>query len=173
MVQDYWPSPISMKAENVVISIAGIFTMVFLYLVMTSADSIQDDNNWQISEVCLDDHNSLHTHEHVQLTIIINETQVEISPNIGIGDPGCNGMKGIHTHDNSGKLHIETPSPMSAPLGAFFEIWGESFSDDEIMGHKADGQHEVLLTINGEVNSLYEEYMMEDGDIIEIEYGPK
>ena len=62
---------------------------------------------------------------------------------------------------------------MSAPLGAFFEIWGESFSNDEIMGHKADGQHEVLLTINGEVNSLYEEYMMEDGDIIEIEYGPK
>ena len=173
MVQDYWPSPISMKAENVVISIAGICTIVFFYLVMTPTDSVQDENNWQISNVCLDDHNSLDTHEHVQLTIIINGTRVEISPNIGIGDPGCNGMKGIHTHDDTGKLHIETPSPMPAPLGAFFEIWGESFSDEDIMGNNADDEHEVVLTVNGEVNSLYEEYLMEDGDIIEIEYGLK
>ena len=82
-------------------------------------------------------------------------------------------MKGIHTHDDTGKLHIETPSPMPAPLGAFFEIWGESFSDEGIMGNNADDEHEVVLTINGEVNSLYEEYLMQDGDIIEIEYGLK
>jgi hypothetical protein len=173
MVQDYWPSPIFMKAENVAISIAGFCTVVFIVLVMTSNDAIPEGDNWQISNVCLDDHNSLDTHNHVQLAIIINETQIEIGPNIGIGDPGCNGMKGIHTHDDSGKLHIETPSPMPAPLGAFFEIWGESFDDQEIMGHIADDEHEVVLTVNGEVNLLFEEYMMEDGDIIEIEYRQK
>lgn len=170
MVQDYWPSPISMKAENVIISIAGLCTVIFLFLVVTSPETVQDENNWRISDVCLDDHNSLATHEHVQLTIIINGTQVEIGPNIGIGEPGCDGMKGIHTHDDSGRLHIETPSPMPAPLGAFFEIWGESFSEQEILGHYADDEHEVILTINGEVNSLYEAYIMEDGDIIDIEY---
>ena len=79
-------------------------------------------------------------------------------------------MKGIHTHDDSGRLHIETPSSMPAPLGAFFEIWGESFSEQEILGNYADDEHEVVLTVNGEVNSQYEEYMMEDGDTIDIEY---
>tara|TARA_B100000941_G_scaffold88028_1_gene60939 strand:+ start:407 stop:928 length:522 start_codon:yes stop_codon:yes gene_type:complete len=173
MVQDYWPSPISMKAENVIISVAGLCTVIFLYLTITSTETVQDENNWQISDVCLDDHNSLATHEHVQLTIIINGTQVEIGPNIGIGDPGCDGMKGIHTHDDSGRLHIETPSPMPAPLGAFFEIWGESFSEQQILGHYADNEHEVVLKINGEVNSLYEEYLMKDGDIVDIEYRSK
>jgi sulfur carrier protein ThiS len=62
---------------------------------------------------------------------------------------------------------------MPAPLGAFFEIWGESFDDQEIMGHIADDEHEVVLTVNGEVNLLFEEYIMEDGDIIEIEYRQK
>ena len=56
------------------------------------------------------------------------------------------------------------------PLGAFFEIWGESFSQNEIMGHKNDSNHEIVLTVNGEVNHLYDEYMMQDGDQIRIEY---
>ena len=79
-------------------------------------------------------------------------------------------MKGIHTHDNTGRLHIETPSVMPAPLGAFFEIWGESFSQNEIMGNKNDSNHEIVLTVNGEVNHLYDEYVMQDGDQIRIEY---
>tara|TARA_B100001113_G_scaffold1572_1_gene1392 strand:- start:273 stop:794 length:522 start_codon:yes stop_codon:yes gene_type:complete len=170
MVQDYWPSPTSMKAENIVLSTVAIFTLAFILLTLNSTDSPEEGNNWQIANVCLADHNSLSTHDHAQLVIVINGTEVDIESNIGIGDPDCNGMKGIHTHDNTGRLHIETPSPMPAPLGAFFEIWGESFSEDEIMGHKSDQSHEIILTVNGEVNQLYDEYRMQDGDQIHIEF---
>ena len=170
MVQYYCPSRTSMKAENAVLSTVAIFTLTFILLTLNSPNSPSEEKNWQIANVCLADHNSLASHEHVQLAIIINGSEVEIESNIGIGDPGCDGMKGIHTHDNTGRLHIETPRVMPAPLGAFFEIWGESFSQNEIMGNKNDSNHEIVLTVNGEVNHLYDEYMMQDGDQIRIEY---
>ncbi len=170
MVQDYCPPRISMKAENIVLSTVAIFTLAFILLTLTSTDSPSEEKNWRIANVCLADHNSLSSHEHAQLVIVINGSEIDIESNIGIGDSDCNGMKGIHTHDNTGRLHIETPSPMPAPLGAFFEIWGQSFTQDEIMGHRSDANHEIVLTVNGEVNQLYDEYMMQDGDQIQIEY---
>ena len=38
------------------------------------------------------------------------------------------------------------------------------------MGYKNDSNHEIVLTVNGEINELYDEYMMQDGDQIRIEY---
>ena len=159
-----------MKVENVVLSTLAFFTLAFLVLALNTSDSPSEEKNWRIASVCLADHNSLSSHDHAQLTIVINGSEIDIESNIGIGNPDCDGMKGIHTHDNTGRLHIETPSPMPAPLGAFFEIWGESFSENEIMGYKNDSNHEIVLTVNGEINELYDEYMMQDGDQIRIEY---
>ena len=169
MVQYYCPPRTSMKVENVVLSTLAFFTLAFLVLTLNTSDSPSEEKNWRIASVCLADHNSLSSHDHA-LTIVINGSEIDIESNIGIGNPDCDGMKGIHTHDNTGRLHIETPSPMPAPLGAFFEIWGESFSENEIMGHKNDSNHEIVLTVNGEINELYDEYMMQDGDQIRIEY---
>ena len=170
MVQYYCPPRTSMKVENVVLSTLAFFTLAFLVLTLSTSDSPSEEKNWRIASVCLADHNSLSSHDHAQLTIVINGSEIDIESNIGIGNPDCDGMKGIHTHDNTGRLHIETPSPMPAPLGAFFEIWGESFSENEIMGYKNDSNHEIVLTVNGEINELYDEYMMQDGDQIRIEY---
>ena len=170
MVQYYCPPRTSMKVENVVLSTLAFFTLAFLVLALNTSDSPSEEKNWRIASVCLADHNSLSSHDHAQLTIVINGSEIDIESNIGIGNPDCDGMKGIHTHDNTGRLHIETPSPMPAPLGAFFEIWGESFSENEIMGYKNDSNHEIVLTVNGEINELYDEYMMQDGDQIRIEY---
>ena len=170
MVQYYCPPRTSMKVENVVLSTLAFFTLAFLLLTINTSDSPSEEKNWRIASVCLADHNSLSSHDHAQLTIVINGSEIDIESNIGIGNPDCDGMKGIHTHDNTGRLHIETPSPMPAPLGAFFEIWGESFNENEIMGYKNDSNHEIVLTVNGEINELYDEYMMQDGDQIRIEY---
>ena len=170
MVQYYCPPRTSMKVENVVLSTLAFFTLAFLVLTLNTSDSPSEEKNWRIASVCLADHNSLSSHDHAQLTIVINGSEIDIESNIGIGNPDCDGMKGIHTHDNTGRLHIETPSPMPAPLGAFFEIWGESFSENENMGYKNDSNHEIVLTVNGEINELYDEYMMQDGDQIRIEY---
>ena len=82
-------------------------------------------------------------------------------------------MRGIHTHDDSGRLHIETPSQISAPIGAFFNIWGEVFNSDQILDNKVDSEHEIVMFVNGEINQDFANYLMLDDDVIEIHYQKK
>ena len=112
-----------LKAENAVLSTVAIYIGLYT-LTLNSSNSPSGRKNWQIANVCLADHTNSLSHEHVQLAIIINGSEVEIESNIGIGDPGCDGMKGIHTHDNTGRLHIETPSVMPALWEPFSRFGG-------------------------------------------------
>jgi hypothetical protein len=82
-------------------------------------------------------------------------------------------MRGIHTHDSSGKLHIETTEPMEAPIDAFFQIWGEDFDSTHILNKVSDEDNEVVMFVNGESNSEFENYVMQNGDEIEIRYQAK
>ena len=59
---------------------------------------------------------------------------------------------------------------MDAPIGAFFVIWGEQFDDTHILNKVANDDNEVVMFVNGQQNSDYENYVMKDGDVIEIEY---
>jgi hypothetical protein len=40
----------------------------------------------------------------------------------------------LHTHDFSGRLHIETPTAVNYTLGNFFHIWGQPLAEDNIGG---------------------------------------
>ena len=83
------------------------------------------------------------------------------------------GMRGIHTHDDTGKLHIETPSQISAPIGAFFNIWNEVFNSEQILDNKVNADYEIVMFVNGEANQDFEDYVMLDNDVIEIHYQEK
>ena len=52
----------------------------------------------------------------------------------------------------------------------FFVIWGEQFDDTHILNKVANDDNEVVMFVNGQQNSDYENYVMKDGDVIEIEY---
>jgi len=40
----------------------------------------------------------------------------------------------IHTHDYSGKIHIEGPAPGTFTLGQLFSIWGQPLEADNVAG---------------------------------------
>lgn len=121
-------------------------------------------------------------HWHPELTIVIKGQKQEVSANIGIGpqnstskwyDPMMQ-MTDIHTHDNSGTLHWEV---MAGPvkrghvkLGAFFEIWGKPFSKNQIFDNKSGNGGMVKMTVNGQPNTDFENYIVKDKDKIEISY---
>ncbi|HUL63680.1 MAG TPA: hypothetical protein VLW55_03610 [Burkholderiaceae bacterium] len=76
-------------------------------------------------------------HIHVHLTIALNGQLLEIpeflgtvpsSPTFG----GC--FYQIHNHDFSGKLHIESPTPVNYVLGSFFKIWGQPLTRTNVAG---------------------------------------
>jgi hypothetical protein len=61
-------------------------------------------------------------HVHPILKVFINDKQLPISANIGLeGD--C--QRVLHTHDTSGKIHLESQDRVKYTLQDFFTVWGE------------------------------------------------
>jgi len=74
----------------------------------------------------------LHIHSH--LVLFVRGKQIQIPKLVGIvptgPQTGC--LYWIHTHDESGIIHIEAPEPHDYALGNFFDIWGEDLRPDGI-----------------------------------------
>lgn len=81
-------------------------------------------------------------HVHAFVGIIVNGKQIALPDGLGMKSPGADsgGVTStascfyyLHTHDASGVVHIEDPSPASRStalhtLGQVFAIWGHSLS---------------------------------------------
>jgi hypothetical protein len=72
-------------------------------------------------------------HIHTGLVIFLHGEQVVVPAYIGIFDDSC--LYWLHTHDDSGAMHIESPSKTRVfTLGDFFAVWGYSLSSTDIAG---------------------------------------
>lgn len=106
-------------------------------------------------------------HIHPNLSIIISDEVQTIPAQIGI-KAGC--MNPLHTHDASGKIHVESPVKRDFTLGDFFAVWGETFSADQILEYKVDDTHVIRVTVNGTQNQDFENLVLDDNDQIVISY---
>jgi len=127
-----------------------------------------------ISRECLD-HDGLARHDHAVLKIFIDGEQELIPANIGIMTDICNEqgeeMHAVHTHDSSGRLHIESNEPIDIPIGVFFDIWGYHFDETGIFEYRVNSTHELVMTVGDTVVDSYDEYLLVNtSDIIEIRY---
>ena len=108
-------------------------------------------------------------HWHSQLSIEIKGQKQDIPANIGIGlihNP-------IHTHDNSGTIHLEMQGLVKKDdlrLNQFFKIWGKQFNSECIFEHCNGPDGKVKMFVNDKENGEFENYQMRDRDKIEIKY---
>lgn len=66
-------------------------------------------------------------HVHAHLTILVQGKEAVIPRGIGLDDgAGC--LYWLHTHNDSGVIHVETPYRITPLLGDFFDIWGAPLS---------------------------------------------
>lgn len=86
-------------------------------------------------------------HVHAHLTIIANNQNVAIPANLGIRTT-C--IFWLHTHDQSGMIHIETLSQRAFTLGQFFQVSGERLSPTELLNLKTDDTHQIRAFVNGQ-----------------------
>jgi len=143
-----------------VITIAILFGSVFLF-------SNQQSKETQVPEDQIVAQNGLHWHP--TLSISIKGKQQEISKDIGIGAT----HQPIHTHDVSGTLHMEMNGLITkeqTKLGNFFRIWGKEFNSSCIFDKCNGREGKVRFFVNGQENNQFENYLMKDGDKIEIRY---
>ncbi|HEX6398083.1 MAG TPA: hypothetical protein VFZ95_11710 [Steroidobacteraceae bacterium] len=73
-------------------------------------------------------------HVHTHLSIFLDKVALRIPEDIGIVLTPAKCVYSLHTHDHSGKLHVEGPAPAFFTLGDFFMLWGRPLGPDHIGG---------------------------------------
>ncbi len=113
-------------------------------------------------------------HFHPNLQISINGEKQEIPANLGVTPTS---MGEIHTHDSTGELHYESSlAPVKKghlKLARFFEVWGKSFNSNQILDTKKAEGDKLVMLVNGSEVTDYENYIVKDGDKIEIRFDGK
>ena len=116
---------------------------------------------------CLTTHD-VAMHFHPYLTIIIDDVEFEIPADTGIDTDLCPGaMHMTHTHDATGKIHVEGHSVEEVPLEVFFDVWGKHFNESGIMDYR-DGT--IEMTVDGQPNSEFQNLILADNQNIVIKY---
>jgi len=87
-------------------------------------------------------------HHHDLLQIFDHGKPVEVPQSIGI-NPTAGFLTSLHTHDNSGIIHVESPTQRSFNLGEFFDVWGVRLSQTCIGGLCTSGQNQLLAYVDG------------------------
>ncbi len=125
-----------------------------------------------LSEQCLDSHSGLAMHIHPVLDIVIRGEQVLIPANMGIDTSACPGkMHLLHTHDSTGKLHIETYEPMVVNMTLFFGVWNISeVGNQQLLSLFLDPDN-ASVSVNGVIqNVAWQEIALNDRDQILIHF---
>lgn len=157
-----------MKKGNIVIIAIVVIVIAFVSWKGWHATAPVATDEKTSREVALECTTDMATrfHIHPMLSIVINGEQVVVPANIGITN-GC--MHPLHTHDTTGKLHVESLVQRDFTLGDFFTVWEKPFDSTHIL----DFTGEVSVTVNGVKVDTYENTILHDGDEIIIVAGKK
>ena len=82
------------------------------------------------------EHPSQNYHVHSHLSIFLDGVALAVPEDIGIVQltPTTECSYTLHTHDSSGKIHVEAAAPGTFTLGTFFDIWGQPLGPDNVAG---------------------------------------
>lgn len=77
---------------------------------------------------------AFHLHSHV--AVFLNGQQLAIPASIGLVEtsPTTECHYPVHTHDRSGRIHVENATSGTFTLGQLFAIWGQPLSSTDVGG---------------------------------------
>lgn len=112
-------------------------------------------------------------HEHTNVQIFVHGESQPIPTDIGIdrssGEPF---VVSLHTHEESGTVHLESSVSRTFTLGEFFDIWGVRLSPS-CMGAYCNGETDRLrVFVEGEeVTTNIRDVSLSDQEVVVITYG--
>jgi hypothetical protein len=89
-------------------------------------------------------------HIHAHLDIFVDGKPYTVPSQIGI-DPEGRCLYWLHTHDDSGIIHIESPTEREFTIGNFIEIWKRTFGNTVLFDSDLN---ETNSFINAYVNGV-------------------
>ena len=87
------------------------------------------------------------SHIHTHLDILVNGQHMYIPPQIGIIPDKC--IYWLHTHDETGIIHIESPIKGDFALGQFFDLWKRKLNNSQGFDNVFNGKDVPIVYING------------------------
>ncbi|MEK6872597.1 MAG: hypothetical protein AABW90_01125 [Nanoarchaeota archaeon] len=150
----------------------AIFIIVFIVFLAYSFVSGEDECSKPAKETNIGGHKNLELHIHPHLKIIIDEKQETVPKDIGIA---YGIMRPIHTHDDSGKIHIEDHCKRNFTLKDFFSIYEKDFNsqcifDKCIDDNTSNNKGSLKMFVDGKESQEFENLVLKDKQEIVIEY---
>jgi hypothetical protein len=109
-------------------------------------------------------------HIHALLNVSVDGRPVPVPADIGV-DTAHHLESSLHTHDQTGVIHMEAPRPFAYTLGDFFAVWGVRFAQGELGALRAHGDQQLHVYVNGRSVSDPANYVMRNSDNIAIGFG--
>jgi hypothetical protein len=109
-------------------------------------------------------------HIHALLRIYVDGILTPVPMNIGIYRPQQI-ESSLHTHDETGIIHMEATHPHRFTLGDFFAVWGVKLGPDRVGGLTGLGGDKLHFYLNGRPLRDPAAHQLRDEDTIVIGYG--
>ncbi len=109
---------------------------------------------------CLIPNMPLNQHIHPHLAITIDGAAKIIPANIGLAS--CE--RALHTHDDTGIIHVEAQDKREYTLGDFFSVWGEQIKITN---------YTLVMTVDGRTNTALDKMLLKDKQEIMLTYTKK
>ena len=110
-------------------------------------------------------------HEHANVQVFVNGTQQPVPMNIGI-DEATGTIQSIHTHDQTGTVHLESSQARTFTLGEFFGVWGVRLTPSCVGGYCNDQANRLRVFVDGqESTGDPREIALDDQSVIVVTYG--
>lgn len=151
-------------------ALAAAFFLAMVYAlpyVFNMLPGVTMPSNANILDLNFTDATVLRLHIHPYLEIWVLGKNQSIPADIGIS---AQGQRIIHTHDDTGKIHVESPWNTRFYLKDFFYVWGKRFDRQCVFDYCADKDHTLKVYVNGTESQLYGDLPLEDGETIKIVY---
>jgi hypothetical protein len=88
-------------------------------------------------------------HIHAHLDILVDGKQFILPSQIGI-DPEGRCLYWLHTHDDSGIIHIESPTEREFTVGNFIEIWEMTLGNTKVFNSNLNETNDIISAyVNG------------------------
>ena len=161
----------------VVIGVIAIIAIGIGIVVTTSKIPLQANAAPTIDGIQCNPSEKFVLHNHVHIDIFINGQRYIVPSQVGILPERC--IYWLHTHDDSGIIHIESPVVKNYTLGQFFDIWNKKFNNSQIFDNVANGKNNnnnatLSIYTNGQKVSTganYRDVKLDKHDQIAIVYG--
>ena len=108
-------------------------------------------------------------HEHANLQLSVHGEPVAVPSGIGVAQDE---IASLHTHDETGTIHVESQQRQAFTLGEFFDVWGVRLSGTCLGGYCARGGDRIRAYVGGEeVRGNPRDVVLDDRAVIAMTFG--